>query len=44
MLRLDRIGEALAAGAPLMSGGIALTPVKPAWAQFPWPGDAKAAE
>ena len=44
MLRLDRIGEALAAGAPLMSGGIALTPLKPAWAQFPWPGDAKAAE
>src|SRR4051794_32836537 len=33
MLRLDRIGEALAAGTPLMSGGIALTPVKPAWAQ-----------
>ena len=44
MLRLDRIGAALAAGTPLMSGGIALTPVKPAWAQFPWPGDAKAAE
>jgi len=44
MLRLDRIGEALAAGAPLMSGGIALTPVKPPWGQFPWPGDAKAAE
>jgi folate-binding protein YgfZ len=44
MLRLDRIGEALAAGKPLMSGGIALTPVKPAWAQFPWPGAAKAAE
>jgi folate-binding protein YgfZ len=44
MLRLDRIGEALAAGKPLMSGGIALTPVKPAWAQFAWPGEAKAAE
>jgi hypothetical protein len=38
------MGEALAAGTPLMSGGIALTPVKPPWAQFPWPGDAKAAE
>jgi hypothetical protein len=44
MLRLDRIGDALAAGKPLMSGGIALTPVKPAWAQFAWPGEAKAAE
>jgi folate-binding protein YgfZ len=44
MLRLDRIGEALAAAKPLMSGGIALTPVKPGWAQFPWPGEAKAAE
>jgi folate-binding protein YgfZ len=44
LLRLDRIGEALAAGTPLMSGGIALTPVKPPWALFPWPGDAKAAE
>jgi len=44
MLRLDRIGEALAAGKPLMSGGIALTPVKPVWAQFAWPGEAKAAE
>ncbi len=44
MLRLDRMGEALAAGKPLMSGGIALTPIKPDWAQFDWPGDAKAAE
>jgi folate-binding protein YgfZ len=44
MLRLDRAGEALAAGTPLMAGGIALTPVKPSWARFPWPGDAKAAE
>ena len=29
---------------PLMSGGIALHPVKPAWARFDWPGEAKAAE
>ena len=29
---------------PIMSGGIALHPVKPAWAQFDWPGEAKAAE
>ena len=44
MLRLERIGDALAAGLPIMSGGIALTPVKPAWAQFAWPGEPKAAE
>ena len=30
--------------APLMSGGIMLHPVKPAWARFDWPGDLKAAE
>ncbi len=29
---------------PIISGGIALTPVKPDWAQFDWPGEAKAAE
>ena len=44
MLRLDRVGEALAAGQPLIAGGIAVTPVKPDWARFPWPGEAKAAE
>jgi folate-binding protein YgfZ len=44
MLRLDRVGEAMAAGQPLIAGGLALTVVKPAWARFPWPGDAKAAE
>ena len=44
MLRLDRVTDALATGAPLVSGGIALHPVKPAWARFDWPGEAKAAE
>jgi folate-binding protein YgfZ len=44
MLHLSRVGEALAAGQPIMSGGIALNPVKPDWAQFAWPGEAKAAE
>jgi tRNA-modifying protein YgfZ len=44
MLRLDRVAEAGAAGTPLMSGGMALTPVKPDWARFEWPGSAKAAE
>ena len=44
MLRLDRVADALSSGTPLMSGGIALHPVKPAWARFDWPGEAKAAE
>jgi folate-binding protein YgfZ len=44
MLHLGRIGAALGAGQPIVSGGIALRPVKPAWARFDWPGDAKAAE
>ena len=44
MLHLSRIGDALGAGTPIMSGGIALHPVKPAWARFDWPGEAKAAE
>jgi folate-binding protein YgfZ len=44
MLRLDRVADALASGKPLMSGGMALRVVKPDWAQFEWPGSAKAAE
>ena len=44
MLRLDRVDDALAAGTPLVCGGIAIRVVKPDWATFPWPGEAKAAE
>jgi tRNA-modifying protein YgfZ len=44
MLHLGRIGEALGAGQPIISGGIALHPVKPAWARFDWPSEANAAE
>jgi len=44
MLHLGRVGDALAAGQPIISGGVAIRPVKPAWAQFGWPGEAKAAE
>ena len=44
MLHLGRIGDALAAGQTILSGGIALTPVKPDWARFGWPGEVKAAE
>lgn len=43
-LRLDRATDAMAAGTPLMAGGIAIRPVKPAWARFVFPGEAKAAE
>ena len=41
-LRLDRIADAMAAGEPLVSGGVVLTPVKPDWARFAWPGDGQA--
>jgi folate-binding protein YgfZ len=43
-LRLDRVEEALAEGAPITAGGIMLTLVKPGWARFAWPGEPKAAE
>src|SRR5262245_12350008 len=39
MLRLDRVADAQAAGAPLTAGGIAIRPAKPAWARFAWPGE-----
>jgi folate-binding protein YgfZ len=44
MLRLDRAEDALAAGVPLTAGGVPLRIVKPAWARFAFPGEAKAAE
>jgi hypothetical protein len=44
MLRLDRAADALAAGQPLTAGGIEMRLVKPAWAQFAWPGETKAAQ
>ncbi|MBN8937470.1 MAG: folate-binding protein YgfZ [Rhizobiales bacterium] len=37
LLRLDRASDALAAGVPLLAGGIPVTPVKPAWAKFDFP-------
>jgi folate-binding protein YgfZ len=42
-LRLDRVADAMAAGTPLMCGGIEIQPVKPSWARFAWPGETKAA-
>ncbi len=39
MLRLDRVADGLAAKEPLAAGGVALSPVKPGWAKFPFPGE-----
>ena len=39
MLRLDRIADAKAAGTPLTAGGVTITPRKPDWAKFAWPGE-----
>jgi tRNA-modifying protein YgfZ len=44
LLRLDRTTDALAAGLPVVAGGVALKPHKPAWARFQFPSNAKAAE
>lgn len=44
LLRLDRVADAMAAGIPIMCGGVALRVVKPDWARFAFPGEAKAAE
>ena len=44
MVRLDRVEDALAAGSALAAGGVTIRLVKPAWARFAWPGEAKAAE
>jgi hypothetical protein len=43
MLRLDRVDEALAAGATLEADGADLRLSKPAWARFAFPGELKAA-
>lgn len=44
MLRLDRADEALKAGGKLTAGGVELQLVKPDWADFPFPGEAEAAQ
>jgi folate-binding protein YgfZ len=43
MLRLDRAADALAAGQALVAGGVEMRLIKPAWAQFAFPGDNRAA-
>lgn len=40
LVRLDRVADALAAGLPLAAGNVTVTPVKPDWAKFAWPGEA----
>jgi tRNA-modifying protein YgfZ len=42
LLRLDRAADALAAGIPLVAGGIQISPVKPHWATFAWPPETRA--
>jgi folate-binding protein YgfZ len=42
-LRLDRVADAIAAGTPLIAGGVEIRPMKPAWARFAWPTEAKEA-
>jgi folate-binding Fe-S cluster repair protein YgfZ len=42
MLRLDRVEDALAAGLPITAGDATLRLVKPDWARFGWPGEARA--
>jgi hypothetical protein len=42
MMRLDRVADALAAGTPLLCGNLNIKLVKPDWASFTWPGEAKA--
>jgi len=43
LLRLDRVADALAAATPLTAGGITIRLVKPVWARFAFPGEAKTA-
>ncbi|KPF73072.1 folate-binding protein [Bosea sp. AAP35] len=40
MLRLDRVADALAAGEPLLGGGLPFTLAKPDFIRFPFPGEA----
>lgn len=40
-LRLDRVEDGLAANEPLTAGNLPIKLVKPDWAKFPFPGEAK---
>jgi folate-binding protein YgfZ len=39
MIRLDRAADALAAGQPILAGGIPVRLEKPSWVRFPYPGE-----
>ena len=41
LLRLDRVEDAVTSGTALEAGGITIRAVKPDWANFDWPGEAK---
>jgi tRNA-modifying protein YgfZ len=42
LLRLDRVSDAMAQGESLAAAGVAIHLVKPDWARFAFPGEAKA--
>lgn len=42
MIRVDRASDALAEGVAMLAGGEALTPDKPDWVRFAYPGEAPA--
>jgi folate-binding protein YgfZ len=44
ILRIDRVNEALDAGAPIEAGGVALSVAIPAWATFTYPEQASSSE
>jgi hypothetical protein len=44
LVRLDRVAEALERDEPLVGGGVPIHLVKPDWARFAFPGEAKAAK
>jgi hypothetical protein len=41
LLRIDRADEAISGGIALTAGGVAIRPIKPSWAKFAFPGEAK---
>ena len=44
LLRLDRVADALAQKIQLTAGNIPIRPVKPGWARFTFPGEAKSVQ
>jgi folate-binding Fe-S cluster repair protein YgfZ len=40
MIRIDRAGEALEAGTPILVGERSVRFTKPGWVRFPYPGEA----